>query len=607
MRTVCWHLEGGSGADGSYVPSQNDPGSTGGLSYYPPSAAARRPSYPHQSRPFNEHTPDPSRPQWDVPIPAQPQYASSYGNAYPPMVPPFGNDPNGMSAFSFPPPPAPYWSPSMAPAPYSPSQHYPSPIFDSPNPLPPSSRPSQQYYSAPGSGGMVPLPAGLELDDSQRSPTNWESNIAPAPGRRASWIPGTGARPRTSSSRTSYSSDSAAHLAFSQGPHAATYPANSYSQIDPGWAGQLGSSLSSLSQQGGPFVGASPNLPNEPFAFGPSSTASSSRPSTAFSDASLSGYTVQGSLGGSPPARFARLAVAEEAEQSDHSGAHPLVLSASRNRSQKEAAKSISAASTNGPKPARGARSDDDDSSGRRVGRKGDHDCRCSTCGVEIAKLLFRGNSDTVSYRILYYCLECAPLPHEIVEPGPPVEGGYADQLSAAVDRLNGLAIAAKDERPPPRRERATPQRKRRAEEEAVFCESAAGLEEECELTLEVQAMSAHELSQVVEWFPQTRTGKCRSASKWSAFRARSDIDDACVFSSGLPGNLRADTLRAQTDCGGGGLHICHFETRWVELTHLAAQVVRGSGLASGALPPCSQQEGELVNSPISDYPILAT
>ncbi|KAL8279172.1 hypothetical protein RQP46_008428 [Phenoliferia psychrophenolica] len=174
----------------------------------------------------------------------------------------------------------------------------------------------------------------------------------------------------------------------------------------------------------------SPTFPHDPFTYASPSVASSSRPSTA----SVSGYAIQDSLGGSPPARFARLDVAgEQAPAPGVEAVHPLVLRASQNRAKKLTATAIAASSAKlGEK--RSKLDDDDDTERRRAGKKAEHACRCSTCGVDIAKLIFRGNSDAVPYRISYFCISCVPLPSELVDATPSVTAGYAEQLSAETD-----------------------------------------------------------------------------------------------------------------------------------------------------------------------------
>ncbi|ORY55962.1 hypothetical protein BCR35DRAFT_309938 [Leucosporidium creatinivorum] len=81
----------------------------------------------------------------------------------------------------------------------------------------------------------------------------------------------------------------------------------------------------------------------------------------------------------------------------------------------------------------------------------------CRFCGVPIAKLTLRGGGTPTSGRHegTYYCPSCVPLP----APPPPQnphlnaeeeEASYADTLSAAVDRLEGISVEDSDPRPPP-------------------------------------------------------------------------------------------------------------------------------------------------------------
>lgn len=81
----------------------------------------------------------------------------------------------------------------------------------------------------------------------------------------------------------------------------------------------------------------------------------------------------------------------------------------------------------------------------------------CRYCGIPLAKLTLRGGGTTTSGRHegTFYCTVCVPLP-----PPPPApvgglayeeeEATYADTLSAAVDRLEGISVEDADPRPPP-------------------------------------------------------------------------------------------------------------------------------------------------------------
>lgn len=83
----------------------------------------------------------------------------------------------------------------------------------------------------------------------------------------------------------------------------------------------------------------------------------------------------------------------------------------------------------------------------------------CRFCGVPLAKLTLRGGGTTTSGRHegTFYCAACVPLPTRstatppIAPPRPEEEEAtYADTLSAAVDRLEGLSVEESDPRPPP-------------------------------------------------------------------------------------------------------------------------------------------------------------
>ncbi|KAL8292655.1 hypothetical protein RQP46_001267 [Phenoliferia psychrophenolica] len=104
---------------------------------------------------------------------------------------------------------------------------------------------------------------------------------------------------------------------------------------------------------------------------------------------------------------------------------------------------------------------------------KVDLSCRCSGCGIDLARLIFRGKTD-VPWRVSFHCLNCVPLSDEISHYGMDGEGSYSDTISAAVDRLQGLSIAPKDTRPRARRERTTPQIIRKVGEDTTICDVCA-------------------------------------------------------------------------------------------------------------------------------------
>lgn len=84
-------------------------------------------------------------------------------------------------------------------------------------------------------------------------------------------------------------------------------------------------------------------------------------------------------------------------------------------------------------------------------------DFACHFCGRPLAKLTLRGKDVQVSGRHdgTYYCRVCVPLPYTPAQPTGTLghneeEATYADTISAAADRLEGINIDLKDTRPPP-------------------------------------------------------------------------------------------------------------------------------------------------------------
>ena len=81
----------------------------------------------------------------------------------------------------------------------------------------------------------------------------------------------------------------------------------------------------------------------------------------------------------------------------------------------------------------------------------------CRFCGSPLAKLTLRGGGTSTSGRHegTFYCPKCVPLPVRQTIPPVPLrpedeEASYADTLSAAVDRLEGISVDDADPRPPP-------------------------------------------------------------------------------------------------------------------------------------------------------------
>ncbi|KAM0755380.1 hypothetical protein T439DRAFT_375755 [Meredithblackwellia eburnea MCA 4105] len=109
---------------------------------------------------------------------------------------------------------------------------------------------------------------------------------------------------------------------------------------------------------------------------------------------------------------------------------------------------------------------------------KVDMDCPCSVCGTLIARLILRGDTDAEPFHLQYFCRDCAPpnslLGEIVLKNDEERDGVYADSLSAAVDRSQGLAIAPPDSRPPARKERTTPQIIRQVGEDTVICDVCA-------------------------------------------------------------------------------------------------------------------------------------
>lgn len=102
----------------------------------------------------------------------------------------------------------------------------------------------------------------------------------------------------------------------------------------------------------------------------------------------------------------------------------------------------------------------------------------CAGCTTAIAIFTSRGKREDVELEIreAYWCLKCVALPKKPVEDDDDSEDDatYADTISAAVDKLQGLTIKEESEveRPPNRMKSSVSlSRKRKADDEIVTCE----------------------------------------------------------------------------------------------------------------------------------------
>lgn len=84
-------------------------------------------------------------------------------------------------------------------------------------------------------------------------------------------------------------------------------------------------------------------------------------------------------------------------------------------------------------------------------------DAYCTGCKTLIAHLILRGKSSDidVAHNAAYQCPDCATVPKNPVEPSSTF--GYGVSISAAADRLEGLPVLDRDERPPPPANRTRP------------------------------------------------------------------------------------------------------------------------------------------------------
>lgn len=183
----------------------------------------------------------------------------------------------------------------------------------------------------------------------------------------------------------------------------------------------------------------------------------------------------------SPATQFSRLTVASPSmyprqnPPAMHSEISPLVLLAAAHRHERQLtlADPLSNALRLNTDPSPRANSTDYQFPERRTMSKPtvNFRCRCAQCGVDLAHLIFRGDTEAIPFRVVYYCLRCVPLRDDIAEAESEREGSYADTLSAAVDRMQGIPIAPSDPRPRARKERTTPQIVRRVGEDTTICE----------------------------------------------------------------------------------------------------------------------------------------
>lgn len=155
---------------------------------------------------------------------------------------------------------------------------------------------------------------------------------------------------------------------------------------------------------------------------------------------------------------------------------HPTALLIASNRALVAASTTSSSTST-AKKSRRRSHQGDEDKPDRRRGSKVtiDVDCVCSQCGKAIARLMLRGKGEDldVDYVAAFVCLDCIPvqgLERVVEETEGGEEASYSDTISAGVDRLQGIEVLARDDRPPPPKA-AVVGKKRKADDEVLLCE----------------------------------------------------------------------------------------------------------------------------------------
>ncbi|KAM0748944.1 hypothetical protein T439DRAFT_382037 [Meredithblackwellia eburnea MCA 4105] len=456
---------------------------------------------PFPSQTVPEADPGQPRSPWETVSSIPSSFQPMYGDTLPPVTQPYSASSGvpaylGASTSS-----SPHW-PAL-PTPTAPllypqhlhSQQYGLPRQQSPHPsIPPphlysTSAANPLPPTTSGYGAVVHHPVNPNPDLGVPGPSSWSEEPRSSFKRRGSW---TGSMLGSQALRSSVSSSSSRsappdHQTYYPSVDGSLRPLNLPQDIVPtSYENSWGSQLPSGYPAPSPFAPLPPHHNTSPTVH-PSSlpypASVSSRPSTSYSDASLSGYTVQGSLGGSPPARFARLSVVTPASSaagpsstSGGGGANASAVSiaaaARAKRQGNPKAGPSSGLMRSGRRP---GEEEEQQSQPQHVDRrkaakpKFDFDCRCSTCGTDLAGLLFRGDTN-IPYRVQIFCITCCPLPVDVTDPGPPNDPGYGSSLSSQVDQFLGIAIAGRDTRPPPRRERGTPHKKRRADEEIVYC-----------------------------------------------------------------------------------------------------------------------------------------
>ncbi|KAL8283905.1 hypothetical protein RQP46_005337 [Phenoliferia psychrophenolica] len=166
---------------------------------------------------------------------------------------------------------------------------------------------------------------------------------------------------------------------------------------------------------------------------------------------------------------------------------HPAVHLAAANRRAIAAAAASATVKKPRKRPTPNPNNDAETKLDKRHGVKTtvDIQCRCSQCGDAIGKLVLRGKREDldVEFEAKFACAACLPLEpleeedeeYDHMEE----EGTYADSLSAAVDRLEGIEVHAHDDRAPPPKVRATAAfigKKRKIQSDRLTCGPRLGV-----------------------------------------------------------------------------------------------------------------------------------
>lgn len=165
---------------------------------------------------------------------------------------------------------------------------------------------------------------------------------------------------------------------------------------------------------------------------------------------------------------------------------HPAIRFALSNRIRYNSDAHGTPASPTKPRRRPALQKDPQEYSDRRKGTRQtmDHDCICLRCGGAIARLIFRGTPEELNtdFRSRFFCISCEPLLEDAMsaefyrqaQAEQEESASYADSLSAAIDKLQGIALPGTDHRPLPTNARAlsVPNKKRTSSNgEVLICE----------------------------------------------------------------------------------------------------------------------------------------